>query len=170
MVWTVAYPGREHETARDLRLSPLHDRLAARGARFGQRFGWERPLWFDPGGEVEETLTFGRPAWFDNVAAEHRAAREAVAVFDQSSFGKLLLQGPDAEALLQRLCANDTAVAPGRCVYTQMLNERGGIESDLVAQRLSQEAYLLITGTMQPTRDADWLRRHTVTRPGRNAN
>ncbi len=159
--YAVAYPGREPETARNLRLGPLHTRLAAVGARFGQRFGWERPLWFDPEGRVrDETLTFGRPAWFDAVAAEHRAVREAVAVFDQTSFGKLLLRGPDAEALLQRLCANDMAVPPSRCVYTQMLNQEGGIESDLVVQRLGDEAYFLVTGTQQATRDADWIRRH----------
>ena len=159
--YAISYPGREHRTARNLRLGPLHDRLAARGARFATRMGWERPAWFaPPGAAVDETLTFGKPGWFDRVAAEHRAARDGVAVFDQSSFGKLLVQGRDAEPLLQRLCANDVAAPPGRVVYTSLLNPRGGIESDLTAMRLSADAFLLVTGTAQPVRDADWIRRH----------
>ncbi len=159
--YAIAYPGREPGTARDLRQTPLHSRLAARGARFGTRMGWERPSYFVPSGEsVSETLTFDRPGWFERVAAEHRAAREAVAVFDQSSFGKLLVQGRDAERLLQRVCANDLAVKPGRVVYTTMLNAQGGIEADLTVMRLSNEAYLMVTGTAQAVRDLDWLRRH----------
>jgi 4-methylaminobutanoate oxidase (formaldehyde-forming) len=123
--------------------------------------GWERASFFVPPGEtVSSELTFGRPAWFDRVAAEHRAAREAVAVFDQSSFGKLRVQGRDAERLLQRLCANDLAVPPGWAVYTSMLNEQGGIESDLTVMRLADDAFLMVTGTAQPTRDTDWIRRH----------
>ena len=158
--YTVAYPGREFDTARDLRVSPLHEAFAAKGARFGQRMGWERPNWFAPEGrEIDETPTFGRPGWFDCVAAEHRAAREAVALFDQTSFAKLLIRGADAECFLQRVCANDVAVPPGRIVYTGLLNERGGYESDLTVQRLSGDAFMLITGAGQVTRDADWLRR-----------
>jgi 4-methylaminobutanoate oxidase (formaldehyde-forming) len=159
--YAIAYPGREPTTARDLRQSPLHDRLAAKGARFGTRMGWERPSYFVPPGQtVSHPLTFGRPAWFDCVGAEHRAAREAVAIFDQSSFGKLRVEGRDAERLLQRLCANDLAVPPGKAVYTAMLNEQGGIESDLTVMRLAEAAFLLVTGTAQPCRDADWIRRH----------
>jgi 4-methylaminobutanoate oxidase (formaldehyde-forming) len=159
--YAVAYPGREPTTARNLRQGPLHDRLAAKGAHFGTRMGWERPSFFVPPGQtISSELTFGRPVWFDRVAAEHRAAREAVAIFDQSSFAKLLVQGRDAACLLQRLCANDLAVPAGRAVYTSMLNEQGGIESDLTVMRLADEAFLMVTGTAQPTRDADWIRRH----------
>src|SRR5690606_419635 len=101
--------------------SPLYDRLKAKRACFGARFGWERALWFAPEGvEPAMRYAFGRQNWHDHSAAEHRAAREAAAIFDQSSFGKLLLQGRDAEAELQRLCANDVAVPPGRVVYTAM--------------------------------------------------
>jgi 4-methylaminobutanoate oxidase (formaldehyde-forming) len=123
--------------------------------------GWERANWFAPEGVAPETVySFGRQNWFPYAAAEHRACREAVAVFDQSSFAKYQLEGPDAEAALQRLCANDVAVAPGRMVYTGMLNERGGFESDLTVTRLGGDAYLIVTGSAQATRDAHWIRRH----------
>ncbi len=159
--YAIAYPGRDHETSRNLRLSPLHDRLAAQGAHFSARMGWERASWFAPDGtEVSTTLTFGKPGGFSQVAAEHRAAREAVALFDLSSMGKLLVQGRDAEKLLQRLCANDVAVEPGRVVYTGMLNHRGGYESDLTVMRLGEDSFMLITGTAQPVRDRNWIQRH----------
>jgi len=157
----VAFPNREIETGRGLRLSPLYGRLRNRRACFGNKMGWERANWFAPEGVTPETVySFGRQNWFPYVAAEHRACREAVAVFDQTSFSKFRLEGPDAESVLQRLCANDVAVAPGRMVYTGMLNERGGFESDLTVTRLSAEAYLIVTGSAQTTRDAHWIRRH----------
>jgi 4-methylaminobutanoate oxidase (formaldehyde-forming) len=157
----IAFPNREFESGRGLRRSPLYDRLAARGACFGAKMGWERANWFAPTGVKAQTeYSFGRQNWFPYAAAEHRAAREAVALFDQTSFGKLLLQGPDAETVLQRLCTNDVAVPPGRIVYTGLLNERGGYESDLTVARLSAECYQIITGAAQITRDAHWIRRH----------
>jgi len=157
----VAFPNRELETGRGLRLSPLYERLRDKRACFGNKMGWERANWFAPDGVAPETVySFGRQNWFPYAAAEHRACREGVAVFDQSSFSKFCLEGPDAEAALQRLCANDVAVAPGRVVYTGMLNERGGFESDLTVTRLGADAYLIVTGSAQTTRDADWIRRH----------
>ncbi|MDO8477139.1 MAG: FAD-dependent oxidoreductase [Candidatus Rokubacteria bacterium] len=157
----VAFPNRELETGRGLRLSPLYERLRDKRACFGNKMGWERANWFAPDGVAPETVySFGRQNWFPYAAAEHRACREAVAVFDQSSFSKFRLEGPDAEAALQRLCANDVAVAPGRVVYTGMLNERGGFESDLTVTRLGADAYLIVTGSAQTTRDAHWIRRH----------
>ena len=157
----VAFPNRELETGRDLRLSPLYERLRDKRACFGNKMGWERANWFAPDGVAPETdYSFGRQNWFPYAAAEHRACREAVAVFDQSSFSKFHLEGPDAEAVLQLLCANDVAVAPGRMVYTGMLNERGGFESDLTVTRLGADAYLIVTGSAQTTRDAHWIRRH----------
>ena len=159
--FAVAYPDREHDSARDLLLSPLHGRLAKRGARFEQRMAWERPAWFAaPGSEIDEGLCFGKPPWFGRLAAEHRAAREGVAVFDQTSFGKLRIEGGDAEALLGRLAANDVAVPPGRVVYTGLLNEDGGYESDLTLMRLDGDTYLAVTGSARPVRDADWIRGH----------
>lgn len=158
--YAIGYPGREPETGRGLRLGPLHARLAALGAFFGERAGWERASWFRRDGQpADNALTFGRPAWFDRVAEEHLAARHAVAVFDQASFGKLLVQGRDAGRFLQRVCAADVAVPPGRVVYSPVLNARGGYESDLVVLPLREDAFLLVTATAQPTHDRDVLAR-----------
>jgi len=159
--YDIAFPNRELTSGRGLRRSPLYERLRDRHACFGAKMGWERANWFAPEGVAPETrYSFGRQNWFPYAAAEHRAAREAVAVFDQTSFAKLRLEGADAEAVLQRLCANDVAVPIGRVVYTAMLNERGGFESDLTVTRLSEEAYLIVTGSGQGPRDLDWIRRH----------
>jgi 4-methylaminobutanoate oxidase (formaldehyde-forming) len=159
--YAIGYPGREPQTARGLRRSPIHDRLADAGAQFGTRMGWERAAWFAGAGDaLPAPLKFGRPAWFDAEAREARAARSEVALFDQSSFAKLLVDGPDAESVLQRLCANDVAVAPGKIVYTGMLNVRGGYESDLTVFRLSTDRYLLVTGTAQAVRDLHWIDGH----------
>jgi glycine cleavage system aminomethyltransferase T/glycine/D-amino acid oxidase-like deaminating enzyme len=154
-------PHREFETARNVWLGPLHDEQAKRGAHFGARMGWERPLFFAPEEtSLDMTPSFGRPAFFDLVAAEHTAARETIALFDQTSYGKLRVYGKDAEALLQRLCANDMAVPVGRVVYTGMLNARGGYESDCTVSRLAEDEYLIVTGAAQPVRDTDWIRRN----------
>jgi sarcosine dehydrogenase len=162
--YNIAFPNRELTSGRGLRRSPLHERLRERRACFGAKMGWERANWFAPEGvEPEAVYSFGRQNWFPYAAAEHRAAREAVAVFDQTSFAKLKLEGADAEAVLQRLCANDVDVPPGRVVYTAMLNERGGFESDLTVTRLAADAYLVVTGSAQGTRDLDWIRRHLPT-------
>jgi 4-methylaminobutanoate oxidase (formaldehyde-forming) len=155
------WPFRQVETARPVRRSVLHDRVAARGACFGVVMGWERANWYAPPGTPPMYVyTFGRQNWFPYVAEEHRAVRETVGIFDQSSFAKLLLEGPDAERLLQRLCANDVAVAPGKIVYTAMLNPRGGIETDLTVTRLADERYFIVTSAAVATRDVDWIRRH----------
>ena len=157
--YAMRWPRYELKTVRPLRRSPLYDRLAGKGARFGARMGWERANYFAPGaGEIP--YSYGRPAWLPYCLEEQRATREQVAIFDQSSFAKLLLQGRDAAAVLRRLCANDVDVAPGRMVYTAMLNHRGGFESDLTVIRLSEASFLLITGTAQATRDRDWISRH----------
>ncbi len=154
-------PHREFATARNIWLGPLHSEQAKKGAHFSERMGWERPSFFNPGGEpLDMAPTFGRPAFFDLVAAEHKAARETVALFDQTSYGKLRVYGKDAEALLQRLCANDVAVPPGRVVYTGMLNSRGGYESDCTVFRQGEDDYLIITGAAQPVRDANWIRQN----------
>ena len=157
----VAFPNRELESGRGIRRSPLYERLRDRRACFGSKMGWERANWFAPSGVAPETeYSFGRQNWFPYAAAEHRACREAVALFDQSSFSTFRLEGPQAEAVLQRLCANDVAVAPGRMVYTAMLNIRGGFESDLTVTRLAAESFLIVTGSAQTTRDFHWIQSH----------
>ena len=158
--YAVGYAGRELETARNLRLSPLHERLATLGAEFGDRGGWERPSWFQPSaGGVSTELRFGEPNWFECVAREHRATREAVSVFDQTSFGKILVQGRDAAAFLERTCAGRLDLPAGRVMYTPILNERGGYESDVVCMRFADDVFLVVTGSAQQRRDVDVLRR-----------
>jgi heterotetrameric sarcosine oxidase gamma subunit len=159
--YAVAWPNREPETGRDMLHSPLHERLAARRASFGVKMGWERVNWLAPAGVAPRIeYTFGRPSWLEHAGREHRAAREGAALFDQTSFGKLWLEGPDAGALLDHLAANDVAVPVGRTVYTPFLNSRGGYESDLTVSRVGPESWFVVTGSAQRVRDADWIRRH----------
>jgi len=161
LLYAMHWPFRQPETARGVRRSALHERLAARGACFGVVMGWERANWYATGGqEPVYRYSFGRPNWFSCAAEEHRAVRERVGLFDQSSFAKFLLQGPNAAGALDRLCANDVDVPPGRIVYTQMLNARGGIECDLTVTRTAEDAYLIVTAAAAATHDADWIRLH----------
>lgn len=155
------YPYRQVETARGVRRSPLHRHLAERGAVFGELAGWERANWFArEGQEREYRYDWNRQNWFDNQRTEHMAVRQGVGLFDMSSFGKIRVEGRDALAFLQRLCANEMDVEAGRIVYTQMLNDLGGIESDLTVTRLSKTAYLLVVPAATLQRDLAWLRRH----------
>jgi glycine cleavage system aminomethyltransferase T len=197
--YAMRWPRQELETARPLRTSPLYDLLAAKGAEFGAKNGWERVNYFRPailegmgaraplptsprkGEEQDKTPspsggglgwgharphlprpehTLGSPGWLPWVLEEQLATRQAVALYDQSSFSKLLLQGKDALAVLQRLCANEMDVPVGRMVYTPMLNARGGIESDLTVMRQASDRFLVVTGSAQATRDHDWIARH----------
>jgi glycine cleavage system aminomethyltransferase T/glycine/D-amino acid oxidase-like deaminating enzyme len=161
LLYDMHWPFRQVETARGVRRSPLHDRLGAAGACFGETAGWERANWFaTPGMEPVYRYSWGRQNWFDASAAEHRAVREAVGIFDQSSFGKLLVQGADAEGVLNRISANDVAVEPGRIVYTQWLNERGGIEGDVTVTRLDETRFLVVSAAADQVRDLDWAERH----------
>jgi 4-methylaminobutanoate oxidase (formaldehyde-forming) len=159
--YKMPWPQREQESGRPFRRSPLYDRLKARGAWFGNKMGWDRPNWFAGAGKTPDMqYAWGRGAWFDAVAAEHKATRETVTVVDETSFGKFMVQGRDVEAQLQKLCAGDIAVPVGRTVYTAMLNDRGTFESDVTLARLARDKYLLVTGSAQVTRDADWINRH----------
>ncbi len=161
LLYAMHWPFHQYETARGVRTSPLHDRMAAAGACFGEVAGYERPNWFAPPGiEPAYVYSYGRQNWFDYSAAEHRAAREAVALFDLSSFAKFTVEGDQACAALNRICANDVDVAPGTVVYTQWLNERGGIEADLTVTRLAADRYLVVTAVATRVRDLHWLRRH----------
>ncbi|MCW5634769.1 MAG: FAD-dependent oxidoreductase [Rubrivivax sp.] len=158
--YAMRWPRQELQTMRPLRTSPLYDLLRERGAEFGSKNGWERANYFRPAGAARPVDTLGRPGWLEWVIAEQRATREHVAIYDQTSFGKLLLQGRDALAVLQRLCANEMDTPVGRMTYTAMLNERGGFESDLTVMRLAADRFLVVTGSAQPVRDADWIGRH----------
>lgn len=155
------FPYRQPATARGVRRSPLHAHLETRGAVFGEAAGWERANWFAEKGQTAEYLySWKRQNWFDNQRAEHLALREGVGLLDMTSFGKIRVEGRDSLAFLQRLCANQLDVAPGRIVYTQMLNMRGGIECDLTVTRLSETSFLLVVPGATLQRDLSWLRRH----------
>jgi glycine cleavage system aminomethyltransferase T/glycine/D-amino acid oxidase-like deaminating enzyme len=161
LLYAMHWPFRQADTARGARRSPLHDRLDARGACFGAAMGWERPMWFAEDGQ-DKTYTYGwgRTSWFGNWAAEHRATREKVALFDMSSFAKFRLEGADAEAVLQDICTCDARIGPGDVRYTQWLNAAGGIEADLTISRLDGDSFLIVTGAAAATRDFTWLKRH----------
>ena len=155
------FPYRQVETARGVRRSPLHEHLKARGAVFGEVAGWERANWFaKPGQEREYRYSWGKQNWFENQKAEHMAVRERAGLFDMTSFGKIRVEGRDACAFLQRVCANDVDVPAGRIVYTQMLNARGGIESDLTVTRLSETEFFLVVPGATLQRDLAWLKKH----------
>jgi 4-methylaminobutanoate oxidase (formaldehyde-forming) len=161
LLYAMHWPFRQPETARGVRRSILHDRLAAHGACFGETAGWERPNWYAPAGvKAEYEYSYGRQNWFDYSAAEHQAVRNAVGIFDQSSFAKFVVQGPDAEAVLNRISANNMSVPVGKVVYTQWLNERGGIEADLTVTREAPDRYLVVTAAATQTRDFSWLQRN----------
>ncbi|MDH3229937.1 MAG: FAD-dependent oxidoreductase [Alphaproteobacteria bacterium] len=161
LLYDMHWPYRQYETGRGARQSILHDRLAARGACFGTVAGWERANWFAPDGVAPKyEYSYGRQNWFEYAKAEHLAVRETVGLFDMSSFAKFLVQGRDAATVLQAICANDVGVEPGRVVYTQWLNERGGIEADLTVTRLAEDRYQVTTAAASAVRDMDWLQRH----------
>ena len=135
----------------------------AAGASFGEKMGVERPNWFAAAGEEPITrYAFTRQNWFERSRAEHLAARESVALFDQSGFGKFEISGPDALAVLQRVCSNDVDVDPGRVVYTAMLTSRGTFASDLTVLRTAPDVFMMVTGTAQYVADRAWLARHVA--------
>ncbi|MHA7827849.1 MAG: FAD-dependent oxidoreductase, partial [Roseovarius sp.] len=140
------FPYRQKTTARGVRRSPLHAHLLEQGAVMGETAGWERANWFAaPGQERAYVYSWGRQNWFGNAAAEHAAIRGGVGMYDMSSFGKLRVEGPEAEAFLNHVCGADISVPAGRIVYTQFLNPRGGIEADVTVTRLSETAWLIVT-------------------------
>ncbi len=160
LLYQMHWPYRQVESARQIRRSAIHDKLVAAGACMGEMIGWERPNWYArDGATAEYQYSYGRQNWFEFTAAECRAVRNEVGLFDQSSFSKFMVQGPDSMRVLNRICANDIDVQHGRTVYTQWLNEQGGIESDLTVTRWEDDVYMVVTGVVSQTRDLDWLRR-----------
>jgi len=158
--YAMRWPRQELQTTRPLRTSPLYDQLSGKGAVFGSKNGWERVSYFKPADAPAARDTLDTPDWLPWVQAEQRATREAVALYDQTSFAKLVVQGRDALVFLQRLCSADVDAPQGKMVHTPMLNDRGGFESDLTVVRLASDRFMLVTGSAQATRDMDWLQRH----------
>lgn len=167
--YTMSWPHEEHESGRPFLTSPLYDTLKAKGACFGSKLGFERPNWFARNGmEAKDVYSYGRQNWFESVGEEHRATRESVTLFDQSSFAKFRIEGPDAEKALSWLCSNDVSKPAGSLIYTQMLNDQGGIECDLTVARLTENEYYLVTGTGYRTHDLCWIESNIPT--GLNVN
>lgn len=155
------FPFRQKATARGVRRTPFHHHLKEQGAVFGELAGWERANWFaNPGQKAEYEYTWGRPNWFGNAAAEHKAIRENVGMYDMSSFGKIRVEGPDAEAFLNYIGGGDYSVPVGKIVYTQFLNSRAGIEADVTVTRLAETAYLVVTPAATRLADQTWMERH----------
>lgn len=159
--YTMAWPSEEHSSGRPCRRSPLYGALQGSGAVFGEKLGWERPNWFAQADEAPHDIyTFDRPNWHAPVGREHKAAREAAVLFDQTSFAKFILKGPDAEAALSWIAANRVDKPVGTIIYTQMLNDHGGIECDLTCVRTAQDEYYIVTGTGFATHDFNWISRN----------
>jgi sarcosine dehydrogenase len=158
--YTMSWPSEEHSSARPRRTSPLYERLAAQGAVFGEKMGWERPNWFAQDEEPRDRYSFSRPNWWTAVAREHTNTRERLSLFDQTSFAKFMVSGADAEEALSWICAGDISRPPGKLIYTQLLNARGGIECDLTVARLAEDRFYIVTGTGFATHDFHWIRSH----------
>ncbi|WP_406873543.1 FAD-dependent oxidoreductase [Aminobacter sp. P9b] len=159
--YTIGFPHEEYDSGRPYIVSPLYERLKKYGAVFGSKLGWERPNWFAPDGvEPKDVYAMGRQNWFAPVGDEHRHVRQAVGVFDQSSFAKYEMTGKDAQKALDFICANDVSKPAGRLTYTQLLNTRGGIEADLTVARLAEDKFYIVTGTGFRTHDLAWISDH----------
>lgn len=161
--YTMDWPYEENKSGRPCRKSPLYEALKNQSACFGEKLGWERPNWFADttiGESPEYIYSFDRQNWFDAVGREHKAVREAAVLFDQSSFAKFSLKGPDALAALNWIAANNVDKPVGSLVYTQMLNDRGGIECDLTVARVAEDEFYIVTGTGFATHDFNWIERN----------
>jgi len=160
--YKLVYPNFANETARNVRRTAIHDQLAKAGAFFVEGMGWEIPDWYAPSGKEAkvEKYTWGRQNWFEYLAEEHKACRENVIIMDVTSMSNFLVQGKDAEKVLNQICANDVAVPVGKVVYTQWLNERGGMEADLTVTRLAEDKYFIVSAGDFYTHDLLWLKKN----------
>lgn len=159
--YAMHWPYKQRETMRGLRRSPIHEQLKRAGAVFGESAGWERPMWFAPEGvQAEYEYGYNRTSWFPYWEKEHHAVRRDCGLIDLSPFCKLLVEGSDAERLLQKICTNNIAVPHNRVVYTQWLNDRGGIEADVTVVRLHHDRFLVMTSAATGVADHGWLRKH----------
>jgi len=163
--YDIHYPNEERQSGRPLFMSPTYSRLEALGCAFGEKSGWERPNWFESneaaGDESLRPRGWAGMHWSPAIGVEHQATREAAALFDETSFSKIEITGPGAVAFLQRLCDNDVDRAVGRITYTQMLNQRGGIECDFTVSRLGEDRFFIVTGTAFGNHDLGWIRSHS---------
>ena len=161
LLYAMHWPYRQPESARGVRRSPFHDRLADAGACFGEMAGWERPNWYAPEGiEPVYEYSYSTPNWLKHSAREHQAVREEVGLFDYSSFAKFRVEGPDAQKVLDLICANNVDVSVGSVVYTQWLNDKGTIEADLTVTREADNRYLIVSAAATQVRDFAWLKEH----------
>jgi len=159
--WGLSWPGRQIETARGIRRVPLHDRFSAAGAKFAERIGWEVPMYFDTDNtDWPERASIGWQDWSPQVAEEVAAAEQAAVLLDQSMYGKILITGPDAVKALNRVCGAQMDVDVGTSVYSQLLNQRGGIEADVTVTRMSANRFMLVTGHPSQIRDQQWIQTH----------
>jgi glycine cleavage system T protein len=162
--YDVKYPGHERSAGRPLRLSPAYVRLQELGAAFGERSGWERANWFEPnadrGDESLRPRGWAGKLWSPAIGVEHRACREAVAIFDETSFAKIDVSGEGSADFLERLSANRVARSVGAVTYTQLLNPRGGVECDFTVTRLAEDHFRIVTGTAFGQHDLAWIRQH----------
>jgi glycine cleavage system T protein len=161
-LYTDHWPFKQPTSSRGVLKTPIHDRLKDLGACFGVVSGWERANWFAPEGvEPKYEYSWGRQNWFEYSAQEHMNIRENVGIYDLTSMGKFFVEGKDAEQVLQTLCGNDVAKPVGKVVYTQMLNERGGIEADITVTKMAEDKFFIVTAGATTVRDFDWIKRHT---------
>lgn len=170
--YALKFPNDENEWARPHRVSPVHYRLQELGAVFGEKFGWERVNYFDPGkpfrraGADQRQWGWNKPPYFDRVGQEHAAARERVALFDLTSFGKIEVSGPGALPLLQRLADSDINKPVGSAVYTQFLNTQGGVEADLTITRRGEDVFWVVTGSAFIGNDMAWIQMNVRSEDG----
>ena len=161
--YAMHWPYKQRQTMRGLKRSPIHEHLKQAGAVFGESAGWERPMWFAPEGvEAEYEYGYNRTSWFEYWQNEHHSIRNDLGLVDLSPFCKILVEGPDAEGFMERICTNHVAVRPGRVVYTQWLNERAGIEADVTVARLEKNRYLVMTSAATGLAELRWLRKHAA--------
>ena len=158
-VMDIPWPGKFMQSGRGVRRFPMHRELLSAGAVFGERYGWEAPLWYAPGG-ANFDYKIGRQDWYPQAQEECAATRDSVALYDQSNYSRYLVQGKDACRALNHLCANEVDVEPGKVVYSQWLNERGGIEADITAIRLAADEYMLVSAPPSMVRDVYWFLKH----------
>jgi 4-methylaminobutanoate oxidase (formaldehyde-forming) len=171
LLYAMHWPFRQYESARGIRLSPLHDRLDAAGAVFGELAGWERPNWYAAEGQAREyEYSYGKQNWHDNMMRECVGVREAVGLFDQTSFAKFTVEGPDALEVLDTISVADIDAPIGKAIYTQWCNHKGGIEADLTVNRLAEDRFFVVTAAAGETRDWAWLRRAAAGRQVTLAN